>query len=112
MARAAGEVLKRRLRIDEDQEDVVDHALSDLQDELKGLKELLAGQREDVAEAFAADKVDDAALAAAFDLQDEALKKARRASISALKQIHAVLDDDQRAEAVAWLSTGKFGWSR
>ena len=48
----------------------------------------------------------DAALDAIFETQDAALTQTRRQVVSALKQIHAVLDDEQRATAVQWLASG------
>ena len=50
--RAAAEVFKRRLDIDEEQEDVVDHALKDVRSTLRELKAELGGHREELAELF------------------------------------------------------------
>ena len=96
-ARAAGEVFKRRLRVDPDQEDILDHALRDVQQSLKELRQALAESRQTVAQAFSAEAVDDPALAAAFARQDQAISRARQDLASAIKQVHAVLDEEQRA---------------
>lgn len=109
-ARAAGEVLKRRLNIDEDQEAVVDHALIDLRGSLKELMAELKNTKEPLFNAFRGETVDDAAIASAFARQDDALGKARREVVSALKQIHAVLRPDQRSRAADWASNAKPGW--
>lgn len=110
--RAGAEVLKRRLDLDEDQGDIVDHALRDLRDSTKEFKEVLKDSRDDVADAFRGDKVDDATLAAVFARQDEELASTRRGVVSALKQIHSVLDDEQRQKAADWLGSGEPGFGR
>ena len=108
--RAAGEVLKRKLGIDEDQEGIVDHALADLRASLKELGEELHDTRGVLGDAFRGESVDDAALASAFARQDEAIGRARREIVSALKQIHAVLDPDQRARAADLVGAGEPRW--
>jgi len=89
-------VLKRRLDVDEDQELVVDHAVADSRDALRELGDALADVRGDLAEALRGAEVDDAGLQAAFGRTDEALARARRHLVSAVKQVHAVLDEEQR----------------
>ncbi|MFT4625875.1 MAG: putative membrane protein [Myxococcota bacterium] len=108
-ARVAGEVLKRKLDIDEDQEGIVDHAVRDVQEALTELGATLRDSRGELADAFRGDTVDEARLAATFERHDEELARARRQVVSAFKQIHAVLDDDQRAAAADWLGTAD-GW--
>jgi hypothetical protein len=102
-SRAAGEVLKRRLRVKEDQEVIIDHALTDLHASLKELRSSVKDSREDLANAFRGEKVDDAQLAVLFDRWSDALGQAKQDVTSALKQIHAVLDPDQRNRAADWL---------
>ncbi|MES2642245.1 MAG: periplasmic heavy metal sensor [Myxococcota bacterium] len=109
-ARAAGEVFKRRLRIDEEQEPIVDHALVDLRKTLKELTDEVKDSRAAISAAFAAESVDDAALATAFARQDDAIARARREVVSAMKQVHAVLDADQRKAAAEWLASSEGGW--
>lgn len=107
--RAAAERLKRRLDVDEDQEDLVDLALKDLRQATRDFKRTLHDGRTDLAEAFADDEVDAAALAALFSTQDEEIARFRREAVSALKQLHAVLEPDQREEAVRLLArAGRF----
>lgn len=101
--RAAAEVFKRRLDVDEDQEDLVDHALRDLREAFGGLTRELKRERADLADAFTGEQVDEAGLAALWAQQDEELQRFRREAVSALKQIHAVLDPDQRRVAASWL---------
>jgi uncharacterized membrane protein len=103
-------VFKRRLDIDDDQEGIVDHAATDLRAALKELVEELKDTRASIADAFRGDTVDDAALAVAFARHDDAVGKARRDVVSAFKQIHAVLDEEQRAKATDWLASGDGRW--
>jgi hypothetical protein len=103
--RAAGEVVKRRLKVDEDQEGIVDLALADLRSAITSLGEALRDSRTEVVEAFRGDRVDDDALDAIFVRQDQELARARREAVSALRQIHAVLDPEQREAAVTWLGS-------
>ena len=110
-ARAASEVVKRRLRISPDQEDIVDHALRDARDVMKDLSGTWKDSHGTIAAAFEGEEVDEPALAAAFEKQDQDLARARHELASALKQVHAVLDDDQRARLVKLLAKGKHGWN-
>ena len=109
--RAAGEMFKRKLDLDEDQSDLVDHALTDLRHAMRDLRHGMKEGRSEVARAFEEDEVDDATLAALFAHQDEEIQRFRREAVSALKQIHAVLDPDQRELATEWLSRGPGKWA-
>lgn len=108
--RAAGEVFKRRLRIDEEQEGIIDHALIDLRSAVKAFADALKESRAGFAGAFRGETVDDAALAATFTRHDDALAHARRDVVSALKQVHAVLTPEQRAMAADWLAAHDGKW--
>ena len=109
--RAMTEVVKRRLRVDEDQEGIVDHAFADIRKSVTELKDELAATRTGIADAFRGENVDEAALASAFARHDDALARARRDVVSSFKQVHAVLDPEQRATAADWMaSTEKGGW--
>lgn len=110
VARAAGEVFKRRLDIDEDQEGIVDHAMTDLRDAIKELAGELKDSRGAIANAFRGETVDEAALSAAFARQDDALGRARRQTVSSFKQIHAVLTPKQREKAADWLGAVETKW--
>jgi Spy/CpxP family protein refolding chaperone len=101
--RATGEVVKRRLKVDEEQEGIVDLALTDLREAVSGFREVLNDSRTEIASAFRGSEVDQAALDAVFARHDEELARTRREVVSALKQIHAVLDPEQREAAVGWL---------
>lgn len=108
-SRVGAEMLKRRLDIDEDQEGIVDHAFKDVVDALKELRDEHKETRDDLAEAFRGDEVDDARLATVFSRHDDATSRARRQVVSAFKQIHAVLDEKQREEAADLLAKGHQG---
>jgi Spy/CpxP family protein refolding chaperone len=99
-------VFKRKLDIDEDQEDLVDLAMKDARGTAKDLGQALHATRDDLAEAFRSHTVDDAGIAAVFASHDEEIARARREMISALKQIHAVLDPEQRERAADLLARG------
>jgi Spy/CpxP family protein refolding chaperone len=101
--RAAGAIAKRRLNLDEDQEGIVDHAFTDLRSAVSSFADTMRESRADLAEAFRGDRVDDEAIEALFARQDENIARARRDAVSALRQIHAVLDPEQRETAVTWL---------
>ena len=68
MTVAATEIFKRRLDIDEDQEDIVDHALKDLFASINELKEGLTESRSDIADAFTGETVDDGSPPALYPL--------------------------------------------
>jgi uncharacterized membrane protein len=110
VGRAAGEVLKRRLRIDDDQEGIVDLALADVRKALTELGTAIRDSRGELAGALRGEALDDAAIAATFAAQDEALSDARRQVVSAVKQIHAVLDPEQREAAADWLGSTDARW--
>ncbi len=107
--RAMAEVVKRRLRIDPNQKGIVEHALADARKSGSELRDELAATRAGIADAFRGEAVDDAALAAAFARHDDALSRARRDVVSTFKQVHAVLDEKQRARAADWMASGSQG---
>jgi Spy/CpxP family protein refolding chaperone len=110
VGRAATEVVKRRLDVDEEQEDIIDQALGDLRQALERFELALHESRAELASAFRGEAVDEAALEAVWTRHDDALKRARREGASALKQVHAVLDPDQRAQAADWLANARPAW--
>lgn len=108
-AGAVVEIVKRRLRIDEEQEPFVDHAARDVRATVRTFHDELEAARSDLAGAFRGEQVDDAALEAAFGRIDEAWKVARRELVSAARQVHAVLEPDQRGTAADWVARGPRG---
>jgi Spy/CpxP family protein refolding chaperone len=101
--RMAGAVAKRRLNLDEDQEGIVDHAFMDLRTAVSSFADAMRETRADLAQAFRGDRIDDEALDAIVARQDEVIASTRRDVVSALRQIHAVLDPEQREAAATWL---------
>ena len=108
--RAAAEMVKRRLRVDEDQADIVDHAMKDVRASVKEYVEVLKGSRTELGAAFRGEAVDEASIAALFARHDDELARARREVVSAFKQIHAVLTPDQRKTAADWLGSADSRW--
>lgn len=90
------EMLKRRLDVDEDQALVVDHAMVDVKEAWQELSISMKDAREEASDALRGEAVDQAALDALFARTDEELARTRRHVVSAVKQVHAVLDDEQR----------------
>lgn len=109
-ARAAAEVVKRRLRVDEDQEPVIDHALTDLRAAVEELSKEVRATREIAAKALEGETVDEGQLAVVFARHDDAMARARREVTSAAKQMHAVLTPEQRTVAAGWVASGE-GWA-
>ena len=105
VARAAAEMFKRRLGVRADQQALIDPAFIDMQATLQGLREAIAATKAPVADLLRAETVDETALAAIFAVHDEALARARRELVSAVKQVHAVLDGDQRKKAADLLAS-------
>ena len=105
VARAFAEMFKRRLCVRADQQALIDPAFIDMQATLQGLREAIAATKAPVADLLRAETVDETALAAIFAVHDEALARARRELVSAVKQVHAVLDGDQRKKAADLLAS-------
>ncbi len=110
VGKAAAEVFKRKVGVSPEQEDIVDHALADARAALKEAGKVMGTSRETWAEALKGEQIDEAALHASLDQQEEALRTLRRELLSAMKQIHAVLDPEQRARAAAFLGRTAPGW--
>ncbi len=82
-----------------------------LTDRVQAAKGGLKDGRGDLAAAVRGAALDDAALGAALGRVDTATAEIRRAAIDALRGIHAVLDDKQRAQLADLLDRGG-GWWR
>jgi len=104
-SRLAAQMFKRRLGVRADQQALIDPAFVDAQASLQSLREAIAATKAPIADVLRADTVDESALAAIFAVHDEALARARRELVSAVKQVHAVLDGDQRKKAADWLAS-------
>ena len=81
-----------------------------LQDRVRGAKAGLHDARGDLAAALRGPVLDDAALGAVLGRVDTATGEARAAVLDALRGVHGVLDDRQRAQVADLLDRG--GWWR
>jgi uncharacterized membrane protein len=93
------------------QERAIVGELDRLEDRLHAAKHGLADARGDLAAALRGPALDDAALGAVLGRVDGATGEARAAMLEAVRNIHALLDDKQRA-TLAELLEGGGGWSR
>ena len=82
-----------------------------LQERLHGARRGLEDGRGDLAAAIRGPVLDDAALGAVLGRVDAATGEARAATLDALRGIHGVLDDGQRAQVADLLDQGG-GWWR
>ena len=82
-----------------------------LQDRVRGAKGGMHDARGDLAAALRGPVLDDAALGAVLGRVDAATGEARSAVIDALRGIHGLLDDKQRAQVADLLDHGG-GWWR
>lgn len=101
---ASVELLKRRLDLDEDQGDLAEHAVADAQRSLKAMTGSLRDGRDELADLVRGETIDDARLEVIFDRLDDDLARTRRELVSAVKQIHATLDAEQREQLAAMLA--------
>lgn len=104
-SRLAAEMFKRRLGVRAEQQALIDPAFLDMQATLQAFREAITATKAPVADLLRAETVDETALAAIFAVHDEALARARRELVSAVKQVHAVLDGDQRKKAADVLAS-------
>ncbi len=79
------------------QERVIVGEIQKLQERMYGARTNLKGARGDLAAAIRGPMLDDAALGAVLGQVDASTGEARSAMIEALRNVHAVLDDRQRA---------------
>jgi hypothetical protein len=108
--RTVGRVLKEKLNLRKDQEDVVASALDDLKRVGKDLKDAVKDSRSEFGDALRGESVDQARLDALFEVHEETLKTARKDAINAIKKAHAVLDADQRSKLADLLTSGPRRW--
>jgi Spy/CpxP family protein refolding chaperone len=93
------------------QERVIVGEIDKLRERMVGSKETLRDARGDLAAAMRGPVLDDAALGAVLGRLDAATGDARGAAIEALRNVHAVLDEKQRAQVAEMLDRGG-GWWR
>jgi len=93
------------------QERVIVGEIDKLKERVGGARASLKDTRGDLAAALRGPELDDAALGAVLGRFDAATAEARSAAIDALRGVHAVLDDKQRAQLGDILDRGG-GWWR
>jgi len=93
------------------QERAIVAELDKLKDRVREVKSGLKDARGDLAAAIRGESLDDAALGGALGRADAAHTEVRRAVIDALRGIHGVLDEKQRAQVADLLDRGG-GWWR
>lgn len=86
--------------------------LDKLSDRVHGARAGLRDVRGDLGAALRGPALDDAALGAVLGKVDAATGEARAAALDALRAIHGVLDDKQRAILADLLDKGGGGWWR
>ena len=93
------------------QERAIINEVDKLRERLHSAKANLKDGRSDLAAAVRGPALDDAALGAVLGRVDTATAEARSATLDALRNIHAVLDDKQRAQLADILDRGWWGAS-
>jgi len=94
------------------QERAIIAEMEKLQERMHGAKRNLKDARGDLSAAVRGAVLDDAALGAVLGRVDASTVEARSAMIDALRNIHAVLDDSQRAQLADLLDSNGGGWWR
>jgi hypothetical protein len=103
--------LFRRIDASPAQERAILAEVDKLQDRVRGAKAGVHDAGADLAAALRGPVLDDAALGAVLGRVDAAIGEVRSAAIAALRGVHGVLDDGQRAR-VADLLEHRGGWWR
>jgi uncharacterized membrane protein len=93
------------------QERAIVGELDKLKERVREVKSSMKDARGDLAAAIRGESLDDAALGGALGRADTAHAEIRRAAIDALRGIHGVLDEKQRAQVADMLDRGG-GWWR
>jgi uncharacterized membrane protein len=92
------------------QERAIIHEIEKLEDRVRGAKGGLGDARGDLAAALRGPVLDDAALGAVLGRVDAATGETRAAVLDALRGIHGVLDDRQRAQLADLVDHGGRWW--
>ena len=103
--------LFRRIDASPAQERAIVAEVDKLQDRVRAAKAGVHDARADLAAALRGAVLDDAALGAVLGRGDAAIGEVRSAAIDALRGVHGVLDDRQRAQ-IADLLEHRGGWWR
>ncbi len=90
------------------QERAIIHEVANLKAKLRDSRATLRDSRGDLAAALRGSQLDDAALGAVLGRVDAATTETRGAALEALRNIHAVLDENQREKLATMLDGGWF----
>jgi Spy/CpxP family protein refolding chaperone len=93
------------------QEKVIRAAVEDLQDEAASLRREARNTRVEIAAALRAGEVDEALLEQVFAKHDALLARLRESALRTTTQVHAALDDRQRAKLADMIESGPFGYA-
>jgi hypothetical protein len=94
------------------QERVILRTVDKLHEHVHTARRSLLAVRGDLGAAIRGPLLDDAALGAVLGRVDASASEVRTAAIEALRAIHAILDDDQRAQVADLLGNDGQGWWR
>lgn len=104
----------RRLDTSPGQEKVIRTAISDAQTILGGLRDDNRAAREELASILGEEKLDEARLGAWFEGREGAWGEVKPKLVELGRQVHEVLDADQKKRVGSWLRSGfgRFGHHR
>lgn len=94
------------------QEKAIKNAIETLRASVSDGREELSTVRRDLAQAFAADALDEQALSAALAKQEAFVNRARGEFVTAFRTVHEALDPRQRRQVSEWISGGFRGQDR
>lgn len=93
------------------QEKAIRGAVDEFSEEAQGLRREARSTRSEIANALRGSEVDEALLAQVFGKHDALLTRLRAAWLRTTHQVHATLDDRQRAKLADLLESGPFGYA-
>ena len=98
--------LMTRLDTTPGQEKAIKNAIETLRTSVSDGREELTTVRRDLAQAFAAEALDEQALSAALAKQEAFVNNARSEFVTAFRTVHEALDPRQRRQVSEWISGG------
>ncbi len=98
--------LFERLDTSPGQEREIQHAVEEVIDAARALKDDVRGSRREVAEALRGDDFNEELMASLLSRHDERIDALRRSAVGSLARVHATLEPDQRKQLARWLERG------
>ncbi|HEY3803380.1 MAG TPA: periplasmic heavy metal sensor [Kofleriaceae bacterium] len=105
-------MLFSRLDASPAQERAIIHEVDALKSRLRDIRHGVKDARGDLAAALRGPALDDAALGAVLGRVDSATSEARNAIVDALRNVHGVLDNNQREQLADLVDRGPWAWRR